>query len=486
MLKKIIAALALVTIFNVACARDKSVAEPWLSQIGGKGAEVVSGVTETTDGNICATGTFWSSAQFGDNNDSTLLHTEAAQDLFVACYRARGALTFARRFGAQRGDEPRAIAALPGGDVVVAGLFAHTLGIEKRAALRSDGNANIFVMRLDANGNIVWARQFGGRLADSGNALAVTPEGDILLAGNFSGLMTYQVGDKTAKLQVVGNRDAVAMKLSSGGEVLWARRAGGAGFDEATAIAAGSNGSVLVAGTFRGTAVIGNTTLTSHGYKDVFLLALDAHGAPLWTQHIGGPGQDDVGGLAWDGRGHVHLAGNFQQTIAVPGSDAIVSAGSTDVFIARYDDNGALQRLSSFGGALTDQVFGLAATSNSGLLLSGHYQGDTDVAPGADVVRLTAPSPGNSSGFVVALNLAGNHVWSNTIGGSGMEMVLDVAALSDGGAALVGVFNADLGIGDAEPLNSRGKTDVFVARLSAPQLSRPASGGIGDVTQFDW
>ena len=148
-------------------------AETWLKQIGGRGADVVYAVAETSDGRLCASGTAWTGSQLGEGDEAIVLESAAAQQVFVACYHENGSVAFARPLAAGRGNVPRAMAALPGGDLLVTGLRE-----------TSDGNADAFVVRIDQHGEEVWSQAYGGALADSGNALSVGGNGEIYLAAD--------------------------------------------------------------------------------------------------------------------------------------------------------------------------------------------------------------------------------------------------------------------------------------------------------------
>lgn len=469
MIKQTVAALALLTAGTSLPATADTTS--WISQIGGKGAEVVAAVVETSDQRVCATGTFWSTAEFGAGEHAVKLHTPEAEDIFVACYQANGDLHYAKRFGASRGDVPRALTALPNGDVLVAGLFTDTFGLDKSSQLNSNGNAEMFLMRLDQQGEVVWSKQFGGKLADSPRALAVSAQGEIVMVGSFEGLMTYKVGERVPKVNSAGARDAVVMKLDKNGNALWAERFGGNGYDVASAVALRKDGSIIVAGTFQNEVKVDSTALESRGFRDVYVQALDANGKNLWVQQFGGVHQDNVAGVVVDQQNRIHIAGDFHKTMTFTPTKELISAGSTDVYVARLSASGELEQAQRFGGTQIDQVYAMSLADNDGLLLAGHYQGTTDIDPDESVVKLHSPSANNSSGYVLALDANGKHIGSQTLGGLGVEMALGVSPRSNGDIAIVGLFNNDFDVSPHTTLERRGKTDIYVLSLTLPVVA---------------
>lgn len=444
----------------------------WVAQIGGQGAEIVFGLAETSDRRLCATGTFWGRAEFGEPSADAVLLADSVQDIYVACYADDGNFAWATQFGTGRGDEPRAIAATPGGDLVLTGFFADEFGAGKTASITADVNADVFLTRLDPRGNEVWARKFGGKLADNGNALGIAADGSILLAGSFQDVMMFPRDGKLKKIASAGSRDAFLFQLSPDGEVLWAARFGGTGSDEATAVTAGRNGEVLVAGTFHGEARVTDESrpMTAIANSDAFLLAFSADGELLWSRQISGQHQELVGGLAADSRGRIFLTGTFQNKIGMPDGSSLESQGSTDVFVARFAPDGALERAVSFGGKQIEQVYALAMTPQDTLLLTGNFQGEADFAPGSRTETLQAAGASNMDAFLLELDDDGNYRSARSLGGDGIEIGFGVRSHEKGSMAVAGLFSGSLDVGarQVEPRQARGKTDVFVARLRQP------------------
>lgn len=484
---RILTGLCLSAMLGACSVNESASGSSWLTQIGGLGPEIVFDLAETSDGRLCATGTFYNEAEFGRAERAVTLSALHTQDIFLACFDHTGQLDKALQFGTRLGDEPRAIAALPGGDVVITGYFAHEFGAARSGATRASGSADVFLSRINPQGEEVWTRRFGGKLADNGAALAVDPEGNILLAGNFQDIITYPVGEKTRKLVSAGGRDAFVLKLDNEGNVLWGRSFGGPGRDEALRVTTGHDGRVLVAGVFEAEARLAgadHTRLIALGNADAYLLALEEDGEFAWSRHIAGRNREQVSGLVRDTAGNVYMAGGFLETIVLPDGRSLVSEGSNDIYLIRFDHEGALQWADRLGGKEIDEAFDLAISNYDELLLSGYFQGTSDFAPGPAEHRLTSSGVGNSDGFVLTLDTDGKVVTSLQAAGEGVEMAFAVTALGDGGMATAGLFNRDLDLSIAgqAPLSKRGKTDVFLARF-APGMHPAQSGGGSGYTE---
>lgn len=461
--------VVLATLTLAACGKENS----WVAQIGGLNAESVFGITATDDGRACITGTFISTVEFGNETRPNMLDSGGYSDIFVSCYESDGQPAFATHFGVtQKNDQPRAIAAMPGGDVLVTGFFSDTFGKEPGQILQAPGrsNANVFLARLDNTGATVWARSYGGLQTDNGRALAVDADGNILLAGAFQGLLPYTEDGVGHKMASAGLRDAFLLKLNPDGDIIWGRRFGGAKSDEAFAVTTTSSGTIVVAGTFAGAASADDgPAVEAVGYNDVFLQAWSPDGEMMWTRSFGGGGQEYIGGLAATDDGSVWIAGSFQREIAFANGETLISQGSTDGFLVNLDADGNINRPLSFGSKDVELVYGISLAADGSILLTGHFQNEADLAPGPEKSIYPASGVNDTDGFVLSLDRNGKHQGAILFAGDDVAIGSGVTTMADGGMAVTGIFGKKMqvkGTGDFA-LTSRGKSDVFVLRTSA-------------------
>jgi hypothetical protein len=135
------------------------------------------------------------------------------------------------------------------------------------------GSKDIFIIKLDSSGSPVWARDFGGINVDIGLGIAVDASGSSYTTGPFQGSMT--VGDTTLT-SAGGSQDIFIIKLDSSGSPVWARDFGGINVDIGRGIAVDASGSSYTTGYFEGSMTVSNTTLTSAGGSDIFIIKLES------------------------------------------------------------------------------------------------------------------------------------------------------------------------------------------------------------------
>jgi len=184
--------------------------------------------------------------------------------------------------------------------------------------------------------DISWAESFGGTSQDRGNGIAVDASGSSYTTGFFEGTMT--VGNTT--LTSAGSRDMFMIKLDPDGNPVWAQSFGGTSFDQGNGIAVDASGSSYTTGSFQGTMMVGNTTLISSADSgDLFMIKLDPDGNPVWAQSFGATEYDVGYSITVDASGSSYTTGLFGGTMTV-GNTTLTSAGSGDIFMIKLDPDG--------------------------------------------------------------------------------------------------------------------------------------------------
>ncbi|MFL5322453.1 MAG: InlB B-repeat-containing protein [Myxococcaceae bacterium] len=282
--------------------------------------------TDPQTGAITVVGEFAEPETFGGSN----LITPNDYDLYVAQYDKAGALRWVKTAGGAYYDHALGIAAQPNGNVAFAGSFSGAADFGGGAYPSTTTDSAAFGS-YTSTGAYDFAKALippndGG--INSGNAVAVAPNGDIVVAGGFSG--TTDFGGTS--LSSVGYSDAYVARYSSAGVFQWAARLGGATWDEAYAVAVDDN-NVFVAGTYTGTVNFEGSNVTSRGDADIFLAKFSASGAQQYVHTYGGTGLDIPHALAIDGAGNVLIAGEFENTMTMAGAN-LTSAADSDMFFA--------------------------------------------------------------------------------------------------------------------------------------------------------
>jgi hypothetical protein len=237
--------------------------------------------------------------------------------------------------------------------------------------LTSAGANDIFIASFRSiDGARLMLKGFGGTVGDAGQSIAITPGDGILITGYFTGSVNFGGG----VLSAAGpGSDVFVASLTSTGAHLWSNRCGGTSGDIGREIARDAGGNIFVTGEFRGTADFGGANLVSAGDSDIFLLKYDSAGTLLWKKRFGDTLADTGNSLAVDGGGGVFTAGAFSGTVSFGGAN-LVSAGSSDIFLARFNASGVHQWSARFGGSSADAATTLTSIAGS-VIAGGSFQG---------------------------------------------------------------------------------------------------------------
>jgi len=361
------------------------------------------------------TGSFKGTVTFGDTTLSAGLDT----DIFIAKYDANGNFLWAVQAGGTGNDSGNGIVTDGSGNSIVIGGFSGTATFGD-TTLTSASGSNIFIAKIDSNGNFLWVAQAGGTDSQSGISLATDGSGNSIVIGGFSGTATF--GDTT--LTSAGYSDIFIAKYDAGGNFLWAVQAGGTDGDTGNGIATDGSGNITMTGKFSSTATFGDTTLTSVGDYDIFIAKYDTEGNFLWAAQIGGMEPQYLSelprGIATDGFDNIIVTGGFAGT-ATFGNITLTSAGYYDVFIAKYDNNGNFLWAVQAGGTDDGDVGNGIATDGSGniIVTGGFYQtsifGDTTLtSAGYSDIFIAKLGPGVTTGIEEEFTLPRSfNLWQN-------------------------------------------------------------------------
>ncbi len=356
-------------------------------------------------------------------------------------------------------DKGTAIAADDSGNSYITGNFLYTADFGS-AALSSLGGNDIYVAKLDADGNWLWAVQAGGQyIGDFGYGIAADESGNCYVTGCFENSADFGQFSLTSN----GGRDVFLGKLDGNGNWLWVKKAGGIGSDAGYDVTLDEAGNCYVTGTFENTASFGSFDLNSSGASDIFAAKLDVNGNWLWATSAGSNSYDNSRSIAVDAQNNSYICGQFVFT-AYFGAYSIICAGGfqEDIFAAKLDADGNWLWASSAGGLYANSAYGIAADADGNSYVTGKFCSTADFGS----ISLTAAGSSNfaSDVFAAKLDNAGNWVWAAGAGGTDNDLGYSIDVDSEGSSYLTGSFRADAYFG-ADTLSSAGYDDIFVAKL---------------------
>jgi hypothetical protein len=459
-------------------AKAQQPAFKWAKNMGGNSFDYGYSIATDVGGNVYTTGYFNDIVDFDPGPGEFNSTSSGLKDIYISKLDSSGNFVWVKTFGGSAIDIGRCIKVDATGDIYITGYFGATVDFNPGGGafnMTSAGGSDIFILKMDASGNFVWARQFGGNKDDLGFSITMDLSGNIYATGDFSGTADFNPGTGIFNLKSAGLQDVFIAKLDTSGNFVWAKNSGGLNDDHGNAIEVDGAGNSYSIGYFQDTADFnpgtGVDNLVHTNSQGVFISKLDASGNYIWAKNFGGVNFNDGFSIALSGSGNIYTTGYFQDTADFdPGAGIanLISTGDQDIFILKLDTSGNFVWAKNVGSKSVDIGFFLDIDEDENSYITGIIQGITDFDPGVGMYKLKLT--GNRNLFILKLNVSGNFVWAKTLEISsgiaeGYALALDKAEnlYCTGHFTGTADFDTDSGIFN---LNAIGLDDIFIYKMN--------------------
>jgi len=304
---------------------------------------------------------------------------------------AEPVLEWEKTFGGANEDRGYSVQQTTDGGYIIAG-GTYSMGA---------GYADVYLIKTDPSGNLVWQKTFGGADDDYGYSVQQTTDEGYIIAG-----YTNSLG--------AGSYDVYLIKTDSSGNLIWQKTFGGTGWDVSYSVQQTTDGGYII---------VGGTD--SFAFYDVYLIKTDSAGNLIWEKTLGGPIFDE----------DLEVGHSVQQTsdggYIIGGNKYSISLGGYEVYLIKTDSSGNLIWEKTFGS--NSSANSVQQTTDGGYIVAGWY------ASGGRYIYYDV--------YLMKTDPFGNLLWSKTFGGSYDEFGNSVHELIEGGYIIVGSTNSK-GAGD--------------------------------------
>lgn len=358
------------------------------------------------------------------------------------------------------------------GNIYMAGFFSCKTITFDSITLTNLGENNIFLIKYDAGGNVLWAKSAGGKYYDEANAIAVDASGNIYLTGKVDSPAIF--GSLT-----LASGSVFLAKYDANGNVLWAKSTGTKRTDIANTVKVDASGNVYIAGLFASNPIIfGSTTLTNQGgsclggCQDIFVAKYDENGNVLWAKSAGGTSGDYANSVVVDASGNVYIAGgfysptlNFGNITLARNDKSVINSAPGDLFLAKYDTNGNVLWAKNAGGNNDDYVLSAAVDGSGNIYIAGNFKSHT-LTLGTIILTKANHMAAYSNLFLAKYNNVGDVLWAKCAGGKGIDEAKSIAVDASGNIYMAGSFcSPSITFGTNTLENARnGFYDVFLSK----------------------
>ncbi|RJP40514.1 MAG: hypothetical protein C4547_02600 [Phycisphaerales bacterium] len=434
------------------------------------------------------------------------------QDIFVTKLGPDGSYRWAYIIGAFGPEAPEGVAADRDGNVYVTGWFGQGLvkgytvdfdpteGVDERATVIC---SDAFFTRINANGSYGWTHTLPGTDCERGADVAVGPDGDVIVAGEFGGDLDFDPGEGKDEHSSGRGRDAFVSKFRTDGSYAWTVDFGDDESASAWAIAPRDNGAIAVTGRFSGQVDFDprprRVDMHDSGQAiHVFVTLLTPDGTPRWTRTFGGkkPWPEDSAysyGVATGARGSIWVAGAFRGKADFdPGPRKFVriDPGDKGIYVSKFDQAGTwLWSWVPRNGEEDDTAEGIGVDGDAGAFVVGEFGLTVDFDPEGEGDPRT--SVGGSDFYVAHLGGDGSYAWTVTAGSTWLDSANGISVDPDGRILFGGQFHWTIDFDPTEGIDnhtSDAHTDYFTSRWycgACPAIyAHRAEGGAGQISVY--
>ena len=471
--------ILIILLINHFVTRSQSVDFEWAKTSGGSSADFGQSICVDAIGNIYNVGYFRGTVDFDPGTSTTNLISAGIEDVFIQKLNPDGDLIWAKSFGGASNDQGLSTCVDSIGNVYITGVFSGSVDFDPGPGTNllnsASGLWDIFIIKMGANGNFIWARSFGGTAVDISRSIAIHQSGYIYTTGEFTGTVDFDPGTGVVNLSSGGLSDVFVHKLDTSGNFVWARSFEGDSIDYGSAICVDSVGNVYTAGDFGGSIDfdpgVGTDIQSSNGYSDMFVQKMDANGNYLWANSFGGIYEDFCKSLSVDLFGNTYTTGSYIDSVDFDpgqGTTSFISPWAWNIFVQKMNSNGNFQWARSFGENYDDQGLSIFNDTEGNVYTAGTFGGTVDFDPGIDTTYLIRLG-GWGEVFVQKMDSSGNFAWAKALQGTSHNVGKSITVDLLGNVYTTGHFHDST---DFDPdtgttsLASNGGADVFVHKLS--------------------
>lgn len=389
-----------------------------------------------------------------------------------------GPIAWAVKNGDDNAQFGLAVATDAAGNVYLTGSYSGSFSVGGKSAEITNAAKALFVAKLGPDGSAQWVHSFQASQTGlpaalaTGKAIAVDSAGNVIVAGDFTGKITF--GATT--LQSAGNffGDIFLLQLDAAGSVVKVAQVG-----DPLATTPSSGGStqtarglavqkttmgdmVALVGDAEGTLDIGGgKTFTSAGVASAFVAVYFSSGLQArWGALLGdGAAAQSTHAVAFDPSHDVVVTGNTSGALHFPGGTTLSPTGTQAAFVAKIKGDGSATSWAQVYGSGTAGGEGIAVGPGGDVYVAGDHQGDIDFGGGPLANKYGA------NVFVARLDTSGKHVWSRSYGDSTAQHARGIAVDAKGRAVLTGLFSGKLDFGGGALTSVGPSDDIFVAKL---------------------
>lgn len=328
-------------------------------------------------GNSYVTGYVTGATEF--NNSVSVLSAPGNGDIYVAKYSPNGNLIWMKQFGGNLMDRAYDLAIGPDQNVVITGTFFGSLQFGSINIQSNQGSKDIFLLKLNPQGNVIWARKEGGGLSENSYGVTIDNQNNVILTGQFEGNTSIANQNFTSSIDPFTNLpsfDLFISKYDVNGTPQWVKVGNAKKEDRGMAVAVDSQNNIFLCGQYSDTLQFAGTTINNNGLNVGFVTKLSPSGQVQFFNNLRA-GSCVPYDIKVNSSDQVVLAGDFLGNMVYShdsGTTAITNPFSKRVFVLQINNNGQTDWSYTLGSNNELSARALAVDSNKDVYVVGYFK----------------------------------------------------------------------------------------------------------------
>lgn len=402
----------------------------WVQKGEGLSYDHSNSTCSDTKGNIYIAGGF-GCCEIAFGTDT--LTASGTYNILLAKYNSNGNYIWGKAINGNSNDFANSVCCDKDGNIYVTGFFSSDSISFDSITIHNYNSAHfrdIFIAKFDSLGNVLWAKNIGGKYNDGAQSIYADAQGYIYFCGYYSS--DTLLFDTIPRINFwPGSNNIFVAKYTAAGNAVWVKSFGGNYSEIANGLTTDSKGNVFFTGNFEGhimvfgSYILQRCCITTNCY-DYFAAKLDSSGNVVWAKGSSGQGNGLAGGNSTcaDSKDNLYVTGSFGSSTIILDSITLYNNNSLsyfgdDAFIVKYDSLGNILWASRAGGQSYEGGYHIITDKNDDVYLAGY----------ADENVMTFGTKSITSnffgGFVSKYNSRGTPMWAKGLYGSGKGICLD-------------------------------------------------------------
>ena len=323
----------------------------WSKTYGGSNDDRAADLIATNDGGFALFG-------FSKSSDSDVDENAGAQDFWMIKITFDGSISWEKTFGFSGADTGNALLQTADNGFLITGVLDVTASNGQGNSKTSERHAggDVWAIKLNNNGDLVWSRYFGGSFTDVPFGVIETNANEYIIAAS-SDSEDFNISNNK------GTYDFWLFKLSNTGELIWEKSFGGSEVEEPRGIAATDDGNFMVVGDTRSK---DQDVSLNNGGADLWMIKISSDGNLIWDKNFGGSSFDVARSISKTQDGDFIISGNSRSLDL-----GFTNNGQNDAWVLKVDNNGNLLWQQFVGGSENELLFDAIALNNNQIIAVG-------------------------------------------------------------------------------------------------------------------